>query len=374
LAERVPHLPQPVGVEIVVLGLPGLLRQHRQRTTLQPDPKLALERRPRLGHLPRPRRQHLTQALGHAVDLEVTAPVAGPRPDRPAGGHERVGDLGAKQRPTLQGGVVTKPLPRIRRHQPPISAYDADHEVMDVQLRRRRPVPPRPPSRHMQRRRDRRADSRLTDPDPIRPATVNDRLVPRHVLHCALGRRDQRLLDLLAIVLIAHSPQHRHRLRNRHRHLHMRHAGHLLDHGPALVVEKRLAVLVARLTLQRPRTAQLLAGPDVLSLKRRDQIVTLDRLPAAHAKLRHRGIGAQPQRRGPFGAALDTLLGELVVAAGERLRRGLQLQAVVAGAGGVGAVADLDHNFRQRQHAVCSSLRSGLIGRRVWRLARTESV
>ena len=126
LAQRIPHLPQPLGVKIVVLGLAGLLRQHRQRPALKPDPELALELGARLSHLARPRRHHLAQRLRHALDLEVAAPVAGARPDRPAGVDECVGDLGAEQRAALQRGVVAKPLPRVGRHQPPIGPHQAD--------------------------------------------------------------------------------------------------------------------------------------------------------------------------------------------------------------------------------------------------------
>ena len=105
-------------------------------------------------------------------------------------------------------------------------------------------------------------------------------------------------------------------------------------------------MLVARLALERARAAQLLPGVDVLPLERGDQIVALDRLAAPHPELSQRVVGAQPQRRrAPLRAALEPLLGELVVAAGERLRRGLELQAVVARPRGVGAVADLDHDL-----------------------------
>ena len=88
----------------------------------------------------------------------------------------------------------------------------------------------------------------------------------------------------------------------------MRDAGHPLDHGPAVVVEERLAVLVARLALERARAAQLLPAVDVLPLERGDQIVALDRLAAPHAELRQRVVGAQPQRRrASLRAALETL-------------------------------------------------------------------
>ena len=220
-------------------------------------------------------------ASGTPSHLEVAPAIAGARPDRPAGLDQRVGDLGAEQRAALQGGVVAKPLPRIGRHQPPIAPDDADHEVVDVQLRRRRPIPPRPPGGHVQRGRDRRPGRRLPDPDAVLPAAVNDRLVLRHVLHRPLRRRQQRLLDPPAIMLVGHRPQHRHRLRHRQRHLHVRDPGHPLDHRPAVVVDERLALLVARLALEHSRPAQLLAGLDVLPLQHRDQIVPLDRLSRA---------------------------------------------------------------------------------------------
>ncbi len=125
-------------------------------------------------------------------------------------------------------------------------------------------------------------------------------------------------------------------------------------------------MLVARLALERARAAQLLPAVDVLPLERGDQIVALDRLAAPDPELSQRGVGAQPQRRrAPLRAALETLLGELVVTAGERLRRGLELEAVVTGPRGVGTVADLDHDLRQRQHRRTSSLLSELIGRSV---------
>ncbi len=60
LTERVPHLPQPLGVETVVLGLAGLLRQHGQRAALQAHPELPLDLPACLGDLPRPWREHLT--------------------------------------------------------------------------------------------------------------------------------------------------------------------------------------------------------------------------------------------------------------------------------------------------------------------------
>jgi hypothetical protein len=62
--------------------------------------------------------------------------------------------------------------------------------------------------------------------------------------------------------------------------------------------------------------------------------------------LGERVIGAEPQRRrAPLGAALVSLLRELIVAALERLRRGLELQAIIARSRRVGAVADLDTTF-----------------------------
>ena len=122
-------------------------------------------------------------------------------------------------------------------------------------------------------------------------------------------------------------------------------------------------MLVARLALERARAAQLLPGVDVLPLQHGDQIVALDRLTAPHAEPRQRVVGAQPQRRGAsLGAPVERVLGELVVAARERLRRRLELEAVVAGPRRVGAVADLDHDLRQRQHRRRSSSCSGLIG------------
>ena len=154
-----------------------------------------------------------------------------------------------------------------------------------MQLRRRRPITPRAPRGHMQRRRHRRSRRRLPDADTVVAPSVNDRLVPRHVLDCPLGRRKHRLLDSLAVLLVGHRPQHRHRLRHRQRHLDVRDPGHPLDHRTAPVVEKHLATLVARLALERPRAAQLLAGPDVLPLQYGDQIVPLDRLAAPHAEL-----------------------------------------------------------------------------------------
>ncbi|MBV9838156.1 MAG: hypothetical protein JO156_08555, partial [Solirubrobacterales bacterium] len=96
---------------------------------------------------------------------------------------------------------------------------------------------------------------------------MNDRLVARHVLHRPLRRRDQRLLDPLATGRVCHRPKHRHRLRDRHRHLDVRNAGHPLNHGPAVVVDEHLTLLVARLALQGARAAQLLAGLDALALQ-----------------------------------------------------------------------------------------------------------
>ena len=195
----------------------------------------------------------------------------------------------------------------------------------------RRAIPARPPGGHMQRGRDRRPRGRLADPHPVPTTPVNDRLGARYVLHGALRRRDQRVLDLLAVVLVGHRPQHRHRLRHRHRHLDVRDPSDLLDHRPAPVVAKPLAVLVARPALQQARAAQLLTGLNVLPLQHGDQIVALDRLPAPHAELSQRVIETQPQHRGaPARAPLKTLLRELVIAACERLRRRLQLQAIVA--------------------------------------------
>ena len=347
----------------MVLGPPRLLGQDRQRPALEPDRELPLDLRARLGHLARARRHHLAQPGRDAPHLEVAPPVTGARPDRPPGVDERVGDLGAKQRAALQRGVVAKPLPRVGRHQPPIHAHHADHEVVHMQLRRRRPIAARPPRGHMQRGRDRRPRRRLPHPHPVLPAAVNDRLVAHHVLNRALRRNQESILDPLAISLIGHRPQHRNRLRHRHRHLDVRDTAHPLDHATAIVVEERPAALVARLALERARATQLLPAVDMLPLERGDQIVALDRLAAPHPELNQRGVGAQPQRRRPpLRAALETLLGELVVTAGERLRRRLELKAVVTGPRGVGAVADLDHDLRQRQHQRASSSGNGLTG------------
>ena len=234
----------------------------------------------------------------------------------------------------------------------------------------RRAIPARPPGGHMQRGRDRRPRGRLADPHPVPTTPVNDRLGARHVLHGALRRRDQRVLDLLAAVLVGHRPQHRHRLRHRHRHLDVRDPSDLLDHRPALVVAKPLAVLVARPALQQARAAQLLTGLNVLPLQHGDQIVALDRLPAPHAELSQRVIETQPQHGGaPARAPLKTLLRELVIAACERLRRRLQLQAIVARPRRVGTVPDLDHDLRQRQHRFRSSSVTELMGRSVPRRA-----
>ncbi len=139
LAKRVPHLPKPVGVEVAVFGLAGLLRENRQRAAPQSDPELSLDLRARLGNLARARRHHLAQPGRDALHLEVAPPVTSAGPDRPPGVDECVRDLGAEQRAALQRGVVAKPLPRVGRHQPPISPHNPDHEVVHVQLRRRRP-------------------------------------------------------------------------------------------------------------------------------------------------------------------------------------------------------------------------------------------
>ena len=174
------------------------------------------------------------RALGHALHLEVAAPVAGAGADRPACSDERVGDLSTEQRAALKGGVVAKPLPRIRRHQLPIRPHDADHQVVDVQLRRRRPIAPCPPRGHMQRRGDRRARRRLADsrrrpsrggerPPCCAPCTAPSAPPPRSAPSRSVSRSP----------LVGHRPQDRDRLRHRHRHLHVRDPDHPLDHGSA---------------------------------------------------------------------------------------------------------------------------------------------
>ena len=288
LGERVPYLAQPAGVEVVVFGLPGLLGQHCQRAAVQPHPELPLDLRASLGDLARARGEHLTERLGYALHLEVAGAVAGPGADSPAGLHERVSDLRAEQRAALQGGVVAKPFPRVGRHQLPIGARDADHKVVDVELRGWRAITPRPPRRHVQRRGDRRPGGRLADSRAVLAAAVNDRLVARHVLHGPLRRLEQRVLNQSSVPVIGHRPQDRYGLRHRQRHLHVRDTVDLLDHRSPLLVEQRLAVLVARLALERPRPAELLRGVHVLALQHRDQVVPLDRLTAPHPEPRQR--------------------------------------------------------------------------------------
>ena len=132
----------------------------------------------------------------------------------------------------------------------------------------------------------------------------------------------------------------------------MRDTVDLLDHRSPLLVEQRLAVLVARLALERPRPAELLPGLHVLALQHRDQLLPLDRLTAPHPEPRQSILRTQPQRRSrPLRDALGLLDLQLVVSACERLRRSRGLEPVVARPRSVRAVSDLDHDLRQRQHS-----------------------
>ena len=176
-----------------------------------------------------------------------------------------------------------------------------------MQLRRRRPITPRPPRRHVQRGGDRRARRRLPDPHAVLAAAVNDRLVARHVLHRPLRRRDQRLLDRSAIAARRPSPtaptptsaptssSPRARPRSPAR----------PPAGPSS--SKSAWPCSSRASrLSAPGRRSCSPVSHMLPLQHRDQIVALDRLTAPHAELRERVIGAEPQRRGgPLGAALE---------------------------------------------------------------------
>jgi hypothetical protein len=80
-------------------------------------------------------------------------------------------------------------------------------------------------------------------------------------------------------------------------------AGHPLNHRAAVIINERLALLIARLALERARAAKLLAALDVLALQDGDQIIAVDRLPTAHAELGQRVIGPEPQRRSARAAS-----------------------------------------------------------------------
>jgi|SRR5450755_3798159 len=96
----------------------------------------------------------------------------------------------------------------------------------------------------------------------------------------------------------------------------------LLDHQSPLLVEQRLAVLVARLALERPRPAELLPGLHMLTLQHRDQLLALDRVTTPHPEPRQSILRTQPQRRSrPLRDALGLLRLKLVVGPRERLRR-----------------------------------------------------